>query len=76
MFNLIQIDNGNGIRVEYAGGPLAFELRGANALTIATIHATLTRNSPQRADDYISGVMAGLMFCQLTQSFPAVTQDA
>jgi hypothetical protein len=74
MFNLIQIDNGNGIRVEYAtNGLLAFELHGANALAIAMIYANLTRQSPQRADDYLSGVLAGLVFCQVSQSFPAVT---
>lgn len=73
MFNLIEIDSG-GIRVEYAEtGLLAFELRGANALTIALIYANLRHNDPKRADDYISGVMAGLVFCQLSQSIPKVT---
>lgn len=73
MFNLIEMEGG-GIRAEYAeSGLLAFELRGANALTIAMIYANLSRNSPQRADDFISGVIAGLVFCQVTQSIPEVT---
>lgn len=74
MFNLIE--NGNGIRVEYASnGLLAFELRGSNSPTIAMTYANLVKQSLQRADDYISGIMAGLLFCQLSGRIPGVTRE-
>lgn len=60
------------IRIKYFNGITACELRGGSAITIATTFSNLKRHSEQRADDYISGVVAALNHCALTQAIPVV----
>jgi hypothetical protein len=60
------------IRIKYFNGITACELRGGSAITIATTYSNLSRHSEQRADDYISGVIAAINHCSLTRFIPVV----
>ncbi len=61
-----------GFRIVHLNGLMLFELRGGNYLVIGMTFANLQSRDPRRADDYITGVLAGLTHCFMTQTVPAV----
>jgi len=71
VYILEQIEDG--IKVFYVDGMFVCELRGGNVLIIAATFNNLSSRSAQRGDDYMAGVVAGLMHCQMTQSIPVVS---
>lgn len=54
------------------GGYFCYQLKGGQAQAITITHANLLRQDAQRADDYLFGVMSGLLHCVLTGAIPAV----
>lgn len=61
-----------GIRIFFYDGSLACELRGGFVLLITATYWSLMDKSPERASDYLAGVMAGLNHCIQTQAIPVV----
>ena len=74
MIFLIELIEGkqDEIRIKYINDVIACELRGGSALSISLTYDSLKRHSEQRADDYISGVVAGINHCAITGQAPKV----
>lgn len=50
------------------GGAIVGSLRSGNVALIVYTFQNLKQQDPQRADDFIAGVMAGLNHCVMTNS--------